>query len=636
MPGSRFHNTRSSVFRRRLRHESLETRVLFTVTMTPEDQLLLELVNRARADPLAEIERNVIADRRDSDLTESDIVTDLNADVEEDELISDEPKQPLAPHQSLIDAMHGHLEDMLARDYFGHDSPEGSSPSSRARREGYPAGAGENIAWSGRAGRGQQLERVEEVYKRHRGLVRSVGHRINMMRENWREIGPGVEYGQYRENLTVYDSIMVGTLFGNRRGDNFITGVAITDHVSRNNFYEIGEGMGNVLITATQEGTDNSYSVVTGPTGGYALQVPDGTYIVTASGGNLSRELMVRSIVVDGENVKVDFNNAGMTTRFISGRIFEDTNSNRQHDGNERALSQHTVFVDLNDDNQLGEGEPRVRSDSRGNYRIDGLLPGEYTIRQVLLKDWVETVPFGSYVVPLNSQNIIGVNFGSVLHNENPVAEDDASSVIAGRSVTIDVLENDSDAEGEMDPSTLRVSRIPRYGTVTVSNGSFIYEARSDFSGTDTFSYTVDDQRAGRSNAANVTIDVSPSLPFQNADDPYDVDGNGFVASLDVLIVVNELNRGGARSLANQTRNDALPHFYDVSGDEFVSSLDALRIIQFINRRTRAASGEPPEREAVASVATPSPTSSVQQQDLVFALFGAGISEERKDDSFVD
>jgi len=603
---------------RRLTHESLETRRLFAVHMSDEDQLFLELVNRARADPVAEIARNLRLDRNDEDLEASDLVAELNEDVEESETISADPKQPLAPHQSLINAMDAHAEDMLQRSYFGHDSPEGSSPSTRAKVAGYPTGAGENIAWSGRT---DGIQRREEIYKRHRGLVRSVGHRVNLFREDWREIGPAVEYGDYRQDGQVFDSIMVGTLFGNRRGNNFITGVAITDHIVPNNFYEIGEGLSNVTITVTQDGTDFSITDTTGRSGGYSIQVPNGVYTVMASGGDLNRELIVRGVEVNGENMKVDFNRTQMPTRFIAGTVFEDANENSLLDANDRVLAGRTVFVDTNENGELDVAEPQVESNNLGEYAIDGLLPGEYTIRQVVAQDWTETVPFGQYDVPLSVQNIIGVHFGSVLHNDKPVAVGDSASVTAGRSVEIDVLQNDSDADGSLDATTLRIARIPRFGTVTVtSDNQLSYAPRETFSGTDTFSYTVDDDRAGRSNPGVVTVSVSPQLPFQNGDNPFDVNDDGFVVSLDVLLVINELNRNGSRSLSDRVRDDALPYYYDVTGDEFISALDVLRIIQFINQRTLSAQGEPPAAELAGVDDMTPPAPSGFQADMFFAL----------------
>ena len=258
----------------------LEPRELLTVVMTPQEQLLIELVNRARADPAMEALRYGL---------------DLNAEVEEDSLISDEPKQPLAPHQALINAAGLHSEDMLRRDFFGHDTPEGVTPSDRAKAAGYPRGAGENIAWFGET---QVINRDREVYERHRGLFVSVGHRINMMRDNWEEIGAGVRYGTFRQadngRPTNFNSIMVGTLFGSRGGNPIITGVAISDRVVTNGFYEIGEGLGGVSITAVSEGSGESFTDVTGISGGYTLQVPAGTYTITAVGGLVRSPITVR------------------------------------------------------------------------------------------------------------------------------------------------------------------------------------------------------------------------------------------------------------------------------------------------------------------------------------------------------
>jgi uncharacterized protein YkwD len=39
-----------------------------------------------------------------------------------------------------------HSEDMAARNYFAHDTPEGLGPTERAAAQGYPTGVGENIA----------------------------------------------------------------------------------------------------------------------------------------------------------------------------------------------------------------------------------------------------------------------------------------------------------------------------------------------------------------------------------------------------------------------------------------------------------------------------------------------------------
>lgn len=604
-------STSTSRRKRALHIEALELRELLTVDMTAEEQLFIELVNRARADPLAEVQRNPDVD-------------DLNEEVDEDDEISPDPKQPLAPHQSLTDAMGGHAIDMLRRDFFGHVNPDGESPSERARAAGYPAGAGENIAWFGNTG---GVNRIEEIYLRHRGLVDSVGHRINLMNESWKEVGAAVFYGNFTQENTEFQSIMVGTLFGNRGGNSFITGVAISDHIVPNNFYEIGEGLGDVTITAVREGTSETYTDVTGASGGYGIRVPNGTYTVTASGGNLSREITVRAVEVDGLNVKIDFNNFRMPTYYIEGTFFDDANSNGRQDANERPLANRTVWLDLNDDGEFDANEPRMVSDSSGRYRIDGLMPGDYTVRQVLPNRWEQTFPAAgsTFVIPLVDLNITGVNFGASSGNLAPVANADEASAVAGQAVSISVTHNDSDPEGNLAATTIQIATAPRNGTVFINESQqIVYTADSTFSGVDSFTYTVGDTEGLRSNSARVTIDVASANPWQNPNEPLDVNGDGGVFPLDALLVIRELNQKGPGPLAEQQADQ---YFFDVSGDAFLSAIDALRIIIHLNNQPRPG-GEPPE-----------PTEPIPQArsiDAAFAMAVAVHDEDRHDQDLED
>jgi uncharacterized protein YkwD len=84
----------------------------------------------------------------------------------------------------LVRAARLHSQDMLARNYFSHDSPDGADPSDRARREGYPSGVGENIA----AG-----------YPTPQAVVAawmdSPGHRANILDCRYRSTGVGFAQG---------------------------------------------------------------------------------------------------------------------------------------------------------------------------------------------------------------------------------------------------------------------------------------------------------------------------------------------------------------------------------------------------------------------------------------------------------
>ena len=71
-----------------------------------------------------------------------------------------------------------------------------------------------------------------------------------------------------------------------------------------------------------------------------------------------------------------------------------------------------------------------------------------------------------------------------------------------------------------------------------------------------------------------------------------DVDNQNGVTPLDVLIVINRLNAGGAGDLPPPVTAQLSPPFYDTSGDNEVTALDALQIINYLNATTATAAGE--------------------------------------------
>jgi len=88
-----------------------------------------------------------------------------------------------------------------------------------------------------------------------------------------------------------------------------------------------------------------------------------------------------------------------------------------------------------------------------------------------------------------------------------PNAADDSATTNGGTAVTVDVDANDSDPDGDIDPTTISVAQQAANGTVTCSNGSCTYTPNAGFSGTDTFEYRICDS-GGRCDTARVTIIV--------------------------------------------------------------------------------------------------------------------------------
>jgi hypothetical protein len=90
--------------------------------------------------------------------------------------------------------------------------------------------------------------------------------------------------------------------------------------------------------------------------------------------------------------------------------------------------------------------------------------------------------------------------------NQPPVAVNDAAATPSGQPVTIDVLANDSDPDG--DPLTIISTTQPvNGGSVQISGNSIIYTPARGFTGTDGFTYTISDGRGGTA-TANVVVVV--------------------------------------------------------------------------------------------------------------------------------
>lgn len=94
--------------------------------------------------------------------------------------------------------------------------------------------------------------------------------------------------------------------------------------------------------------------------------------------------------------------------------------------------------------------------------------------------------------------------------NDQPLANNDTVTTDEDTAVTIDLLANDSDVDGTLDPASLVLSQ-PASGSVTDNgDGTVRYQPEANFFGVDSFTYTVADDDGGISNSAVVTITIDP------------------------------------------------------------------------------------------------------------------------------
>jgi hypothetical protein len=89
--------------------------------------------------------------------------------------------------------------------------------------------------------------------------------------------------------------------------------------------------------------------------------------------------------------------------------------------------------------------------------------------------------------------------------NDPPIAVADTAAVATGQSVTIPVLANDTDPEG--DPLVLTGFRAGPLGTVRREGNTLVYTPRIVTGGTDTVTYTIADGRGGTA-TGSVTVTI--------------------------------------------------------------------------------------------------------------------------------
>ncbi|MEQ1829730.1 MAG: dockerin type I domain-containing protein, partial [Pirellula sp.] len=83
---------------------------------------------------------------------------------------------------------------------------------------------------------------------------------------------------------------------------------------------------------------------------------------------------------------------------------------------------------------------------------------------------------------------------------------------------------------------------------------------------------------------------VSVASPWQNQNLRHDVNNDGLISPIDVLVIINEINRNGARPLTGTTL--VAPPYYDVNGNREIEALDVLVVINFINANPGNGEGE--------------------------------------------
>lgn len=107
-----------------------------------------------------------------------------------------------------------------------------------------------------------------------------------------------------------------------------------------------------------------------------------------------------------------------------------------------------------------------------------------------------------------NGGAILDAEPKTLILNSTPVAFNDTYR-IENKSLVLNVQANDRDTDNDF--CSMQILENPSHGTIYFLNGNYVYHPYSEFYGTDTFQYRINDGTAD-SNVAIVTINVVPSV----------------------------------------------------------------------------------------------------------------------------
>uniref|UniRef100_UPI003F69768E Ig-like domain-containing protein n=1 Tax=Marivivens donghaensis TaxID=1699413 RepID=UPI003F69768E len=166
----------------------------------------------------------------------------------------------------------------------------------------------------------------------------------------------------------------------------------------------------------------------------------------------------------------------------------------------------------------------------KGPFYLENVTPdsnGNGTNGTVVFVD-ANGVPTGETLNYVEIEQIIGDEF-----NRAPEANDDTITTDEDTVVTINVLANDTDPDG--DTLTITEATVPaEQGSVEIVNGQLVFTPSDDFNGEATISYTVSDPD-GNTDTANVVVTVNPVDDAPEALDDTTTTDEDTAVTIDVL-----------------------------------------------------------------------------------------------------
>jgi hypothetical protein len=249
---------------------------------TPEETLILEYMNRFRADPSAEADIIAPAGKTGG----------VDWKMFRDEMKALKPMPPMVFNLELLDAARKHSYYMIHNGLTHDEVPGkvgfyGAAPGDRIKLSGFKGGGWAENAFAGSAGAWDSHSGfLVDGGDGPGGMQPARGHRKNMI-SAMREVGPG--------GVPTARGLSVTHDFGSR--DVRMAGGVVYIDANGNNFYDVGEGVGQVTISSSDGG-----SVTTWKSGAYELDLKGQKEVVLTA--YLGGEKITKAFPAGKDNVK--------------------------------------------------------------------------------------------------------------------------------------------------------------------------------------------------------------------------------------------------------------------------------------------------------------------------------------------
>ncbi|MGD1714206.1 Ig-like domain-containing protein, partial [Dapis sp. BLCC M172] len=308
------------------------------------------------------------------------------------------------------------------------------------------------------------------------------------------------------------------------------TGTTNIDILSNDNFG--GDGAGTITIDGVTGGTAtiNDGGTPDDPTDDTIEFTPDPesdeepsiNYTITDSDGDSSSATV--AITVEAEPTPTPAPNQEPIaaqdngTTFINQPVtFNITGNDNDVDGNIDPTK-----VDLNPNTP---GIQKTFTVSEGTFTVND--EGDVTFTPV--DGFVGEVTIPYTVADNDGQTSNQANITVEVVNIPPVATEDSASSEVGVPVTFNIVNNDTDNDGNIDPISIDLDpdtpgiqetfTVPTQGTFTVNNeGDVTFTPVDGFVGEVNIPYTVDDNNGSTSEIANINVNITTELPFATDD----------------------------------------------------------------------------------------------------------------------